>query len=1260
MNSKKSDGCVNKTFVLLLCFTFGISAIQGIPDWHESSQNIHTETGQIITFECTFQEPLVFEEDQYTQVVIEGLPSFALPGEPTLPVKTMYVLIPFNHEVSGIQVRPVSECLIQGDHLIKPGQEQVPLMPKDSDWSAMGYEHSPFVDTPPTEEIYDSPLPFPNELYESIGMQYKRGYGILILNVFPVSYSPASFELKYYPQLEVEIETRESGQNIEGHRLFRSLPGDQALVRDMIVNPLTLTSYENSVLGSAPPPGTHSTIVDPTENYQYVIITNESLRDSSGNYTFQDLTARKMIKGLAATIVTVEDIYADPFYNGVDDAEEIRNFIIDAYVNWETEYVLLGGDGDGTVNSGETKDIIVPHRGFQCMIDPDIPADMYYSCLDGSFDYNGNGVYAENLIFGFDGPGGGEVDLLAELYVGRAPVDSEEELSNFVMKTLAYEDADGNPYLQEVLMLGELLWSDPLTYGAPSKDEIYYGSWANPPIPGMYSVTTLYDRDEAPQQWDKWDLIPMINDGYHIINHLGHGNVDKVMLLHNPDVDNELTNTEYFLGYSQGCYCGSFDNHKPYAGSGYTDYDCVVEHLIGTPNGAFAFIANSRFGYGDPGGHNGSSQFFDRTFFDALFGDNIRELGMASQYSKEQNIGFIYSGTIRACYYELTLFGDPELCVKNTTQPDHDIAVTSMSVGKYQMVNDNVFVNGTMQNKGLNFEPSIQVRLLINGSELDSQIIGPLNSGEGVAVNFTWTTPAIDGSYVVAIETVPVSGETILYNNQRSKTVFVTSNPDIWTNPSLFNFTVRKGEIGTDSLVIGNAGFDTLNLTIKCGTQNSVLVHSDMNPMFPVTALQNLGISYLNTSDINDFNSEITGSTWDLVIFNANEFGAPPATRTYLNDHLLAGGKMIFNDFTSNTYTGSDLMNNLGFSIVTPAKAVHNVWKWNQTHELFNSPNTVPNITGTHMLSGWSHHGSEISPAYEIAGFTPSQFPAEAGMVVKEGISVAMGFQSVNYQGDDDSDTKVDMVELYENCISYLYSEQVNWLSVNQTNDSIDPFNENTYTVIANATLLDPGVYMDNITITSNDPDDSPLVIPATLTVLDDRNFLIPVEVGWNLISIPLVPENSSLPGVLLDLDGDTTWTVVQYYDVLDVFNPWKSYATFKPPVLNDLSEVNVNMGVWLYIPDATALGDGFINVTGIEFAGTIDILAGWNLVGYPFLTSNMASDILPAEVDMMAVFNATDPYRISDVSEISTVTMEPGRGYWVHIPSGIPLMVDP
>ena len=53
---------------------------------------------------------------------------------------------------------------------------------------------------------------------------------------------------------------------------------------------------------------------------------------------------------LTDTVVAVEDIYAT--WPGRDRPEKIRNFIIDAYVNWLTTYVLIGGDVE-----------VVPHNG---------------------------------------------------------------------------------------------------------------------------------------------------------------------------------------------------------------------------------------------------------------------------------------------------------------------------------------------------------------------------------------------------------------------------------------------------------------------------------------------------------------------------------------------------------------------------------------------------------------------------------------------------------------------------------------------------------------------------------------------------------------------------------------------------------------------------------------------------------------------------------------------------------------------------------
>ncbi|RLF26946.1 MAG: hypothetical protein DRN05_06355, partial [Thermoplasmata archaeon] len=55
----------------------------------------------------------------------------------------------------------------------------------------------------------------------------------------------------------------------------------------------------------------------------------------------------------------------------------------------------------------------------------------------------------------------------------------------------------------------------------------------------------------------------------------------------------------------------------------------------------------------------------DESFFKALFTENIKQLGRANHYSKEDNIWHINENGIRWVYYETNLFGDPESSIKN-------------------------------------------------------------------------------------------------------------------------------------------------------------------------------------------------------------------------------------------------------------------------------------------------------------------------------------------------------------------------------------------------------------------------------------------------------------------------------------------------------------------------------------------------------------------------------------------------------------------
>jgi len=150
-----------------------------------------------------------------------------------------------------------------------------------------------------------------------------------------------------------------------------------------------------------------------------------------------------------------------------------------------------------------------------------------------------------------------------------------------------------------------------------------------------------------------------INEGEHIIQHDGHSSYTYNMRMVNDDVGT-LTNTKYCFIYSNGCMSGGFDQD-----------DCIAEYFTAKEeHGAFAGIWNARYGWFWSYNTDGDSQRFVREFWDGVFGENIRSIGMANQDSREDNIYIINRSCIRWTYYELNLFGDPSVALRINNAPD--------------------------------------------------------------------------------------------------------------------------------------------------------------------------------------------------------------------------------------------------------------------------------------------------------------------------------------------------------------------------------------------------------------------------------------------------------------------------------------------------------------------------------------------------------------------------------------------------------------
>ncbi len=156
--------------------------------------------------------------------------------------------------------------------------------------------------------------------------------------------------------------------------------------------------------------------------------------------------------------------------------------------------------------------------------------------------------------------------------------------------------------------------------------------------------------------------------------------------------------------------------------------------------------------------------------------------------------------------------------------------------------------------------------------------------------------------------------------------------------------------------------------------------------------------------------------------------------------------------------------------------------------------------------------------------------------------------------------------------------------------------------------------------------------------------YIISLQEGWNLISLPLEQVNTSIPNVLSSINGQ--WDVIKYYDNTDKNDTWKTYRPGAST--NDLASIDNTMGFWIKItePDVNLAVRGNIPDYTI-----IPLYAGWNLVSYPSLTPDIvANSLWGTGADKVDVYDGGSPYLISLVGP--TYLMEPGKGYWVHVPA--------
>ncbi|MCX6304181.1 MAG: C25 family cysteine peptidase [Bacteroidetes bacterium] len=586
----------------------------------------------------TFSQVTVSQNGKYQSVTLDNTMLAGLNGEPMLPYHQIAMMLPPGEKAVSVNIVGEALTAIPGSYDLFPQQLMQPLS-KGPDGK--------FIKN---ETVYSSSANYPVSPAGTLINSYLNGYAFALSTFTPVVYNPAKKTISYYQKVTVQITTRPDVNAALALKNLTSSANALKRVRLFAQNP--------EMMGQYPAKGALKT------GYNILIITPAQFQAG-----FQDLVNYYNIRGQASQIATTEAIAG---MTGQDLQEKMRNYIISEYQANGIDQVILGGDVE-----------VIPYRGFYCYVisgsgyeDNNIPADIYFSALDGNWNTNGDSKWGEP----------GEDDLLPELSVGRMSFSNTAEQANMVHKSVSYQGSPVTEEMKQPLMVSEFLYDPPLTYGSDylellidSHNDNGYTTYGIPSA--QNTITRLYDT--AGYNWSVGQLLSDINSGKSFIHHCGHSNATYMMRMSNWDITNQnffqvdgITHN-YQLMYTHGCICGAFD-----------ESDCIAELSTSISNFLAGGVFNSRYGWFDQGTTEGPSAHLHREFISAMYNPDpnlaITELGSAHTMSKIKTAPWIglpgefEPGAQRWCHYDCNVLGDPSMKIwtDNPVVGTHDLTET--------------------------------------------------------------------------------------------------------------------------------------------------------------------------------------------------------------------------------------------------------------------------------------------------------------------------------------------------------------------------------------------------------------------------------------------------------------------------------------------------------------------------------------------------------------------------------------------------------
>ncbi len=729
-----------------------------------TSRNLDQQSGiniKSISYSYKFDKPKIkttsVSDSKYSLIEMSGcINTGKYAGEPLMPVNIIRLLIPPMKDVANVNVigNPVEIDLVDSD-LVKipvfPYQDPVPF----------GNSIGEFVIN---TDVYESSNPYPSNIKENYHIGYSRGYAILDLTVNPVQYIPSEGRIFYYPEIAIDIELKDTNKV---NQFFRNSFEDKAWVEKLVDNPEIANDYQMNTLTLEYEGG----LCDPSDEYDYVIITTEHNdldywdTNSQIPYNWESLLDRHNNEGLSSTLVTIQQIDAcedyfdeDPMFN--DLQAHIREFCKDAFQDWGTSYIFIGGDDEW-----------IPARHMRYQYESNADSDIYWSNLDKTFNADHDNYWGEEGDTGFD--------VYAEIFIGRITCDEPQDVSNWMKKSFYYADNLDEEYLDNAAFYGgDTTWpcqgDDFMDYSAikgtddwlgpdPDADgpfpewagfQFGFETWNEEHPDDMFDLSVMWTAEPPNPGWNGGNTFAAINglkedinnDKVTVMSGIAHADSYKSLDVESSSWESNYHNTKPFFLHDYGCHCGDMDASD----------DGVLHSMLfhSDTELAFGVVYNTVFGWGNFQTTNSSSAFQAKSFWDYFLDlENSGyptnwELGKAHAWSKDIMAPTLdwdpQYGTWRGIIQGCLLFADPAQKLKNP-HPNLPPEKPPAPAGPTEWAQ---FGEATFTCVANDPEDDSLWFMLDWGDGTLSDWIGPFGSGQSGKVHYIWTEV---GTYKVKV-----------------------------------------------------------------------------------------------------------------------------------------------------------------------------------------------------------------------------------------------------------------------------------------------------------------------------------------------------------------------------------------------------------------------------------------------------------------------------------------------------------------------------